>query len=286
MNCQLFETAVVDLARSSVMSTATRTSGLAHAETCAGCAARLADERALSAGLRSAAASVESKVPAPRFEAALLAAFRAQNEAPAPRANLYALTPRTSRRQMYTMAAAIVVAVFVGLLGLSGRRSSQRSPAEQAGDTRGVESITSSPSPVSIEPTPVLTQSQSAANGNVDEADDRMLPRTIRRAGRDSSRNGGARQSSTGVRMLPVSTDAPSGTTEEDIGDVATEFLPLTGEDSFNNADGAQVVRVEMPRSALASFGLPVNTDVAGGRIKADVVLGHDGVARAIRFVR
>jgi hypothetical protein len=50
--------------------------------------------------------------------------------------------------------------------------------------------------------------------------------------------------------------------------------------------DDVQVVRVELPRSALQSFGLPVNAERAGERVKADVLLGHDGVARAIRFVR
>ncbi|MDQ3686301.1 MAG: hypothetical protein M3430_11995, partial [Acidobacteriota bacterium] len=103
MNCQLFETVVIDLARSSVTDAAARESGLNHAETCSRCATRLADERALTAGLRSVAAmGTEANVPSPRLESALLAAFRAQNEAPAPHANLYAFTPRSSRRQVYT----------------------------------------------------------------------------------------------------------------------------------------------------------------------------------------
>ena len=45
-------------------------------------------------------------------------------------------------------------------------------------------------------------------------------------------------------------------------------------------------MRVELPRSALMSFGLPMNMERAGERIKADVVVGEDGLARAIRFVR
>ncbi len=50
--------------------------------------------------------------------------------------------------------------------------------------------------------------------------------------------------------------------------------------------DGGQVMRVELPRSALMSFGLPMDMERAGERIKADVVVGNDGLARAIRFVR
>jgi hypothetical protein len=50
--------------------------------------------------------------------------------------------------------------------------------------------------------------------------------------------------------------------------------------------DAGHVVRVELPRNALASFGLPVNADRAEARVKADVLMGEDGMARAIRFVR
>jgi len=46
------------------------------------------------------------------------------------------------------------------------------------------------------------------------------------------------------------------------------------------------MVRVELPHSALATFGLPVNMDRANERVKADVLFGVDGLAHAIRFVR
>ena len=58
------------------------------------------------------------------------------------------------------------------------------------------------------------------------------------------------------------------------------------GREGLRQLDSAQVVRVELPRSAMMSFGLPVNMDRADERIKADVVVGNDGMARAIRFVR
>lgn len=67
--------------------------------------------------------------------------------------------------------------------------------------------------------------------------------------------------------------------------EIATDFIPLTYGDTELGSD-AQVVRVELPRSAMASFGLPVNMDRADQRVKADVLLGADGLARAIRFVQ
>jgi hypothetical protein len=68
--------------------------------------------------------------------------------------------------------------------------------------------------------------------------------------------------------------------------EITTDFLPLSYSSSLSQFDEGQVVRVELPRSALQSFGLPVNAERYGERVKADVLLGHDGVARAIRFVR
>ena len=47
-----------------------------------------------------------------------------------------------------------------------------------------------------------------------------------------------------------------------------------------------QLVRVSVPRSALASLGLPVNPASSSDAVKADVLLGDDGLAHAIRFVR
>ena len=53
-----------------------------------------------------------------------------------------------------------------------------------------------------------------------------------------------------------------------------------------NLQDGGQIVRVELPRSALANFGLPVNMDRYNEKVKADVLFGVDGLAHAIRFVQ
>jgi hypothetical protein len=46
------------------------------------------------------------------------------------------------------------------------------------------------------------------------------------------------------------------------------------------------MVRVELPGSALGEVGLPVDPETAKTPVKADVLLGDDGLARAIRFVR
>lgn len=69
--------------------------------------------------------------------------------------------------------------------------------------------------------------------------------------------------------------------------EVATDFMPLPY--SAVPLTNGQIVRLEVPRSALVSFGLlPVDSvdRAPGGTVLADVIVGDDGLARAVRFVR
>jgi hypothetical protein len=68
--------------------------------------------------------------------------------------------------------------------------------------------------------------------------------------------------------------------------EIATDFLPLIYGETLTAEETQQVVRVRLPRAALASFGLPVSEDRTAERVQADVVLDGVGMARAIRFVR
>lgn len=79
---------------------------------------------------------------------------------------------------------------------------------------------------------------------------------------------------------------APDAANNASDAEIATDFLPLSDEGGGAPLDSGRVVRVELPRSALVSMGLPVNMERTGESVKADVLLGEDGVARAIRFVR
>ncbi|MDQ3687901.1 MAG: hypothetical protein M3430_20175, partial [Acidobacteriota bacterium] len=183
---------------------------------------------------------------------------------------------------VYTaIAAAALIAVFIGLIGLSLLRSSQHPSVEQADNIP--EKITPSPAPQSVEPTPFTNQVAAISeSGNEVRTARLSFPPRIKRTGSDSSHRRAARPRA-GAQMLPASTNASAGGGADDI---VTEYMPLTGGGSLSGMEGGQIVRVEVPRSALASFGLPMNAERAGERVKADVVLGYDGVARAIRFVR
>jgi hypothetical protein len=68
--------------------------------------------------------------------------------------------------------------------------------------------------------------------------------------------------------------------------EIATDFMPLGYLNPATLQDGGQIIRVEVPRSALVNFGLPVNMNRYHEKVKADVLLGVDGMAHAIRFVQ
>src|SRR5687767_10615915 len=108
MNCQEFEASIDDLARDQIMDAASRARALAHSEGCAECAARLADERMLSAGLRYLAASASTEQAPARIESALLAAFRERNASEA----APAVTP-INRRRLSRWAVAAAAAILI-----------------------------------------------------------------------------------------------------------------------------------------------------------------------------
>jgi hypothetical protein len=59
------------------------------------------------------------------------------------------------------------------------------------------------------------------------------------------------------------------------------EFIRIPYAPAFDTYDSGQVVRMSMPGASVRRLGLPVTVE----RIEADVLLGDDGVARAIRLI-
>jgi hypothetical protein len=69
-------------------------------------------------------------------------------------------------------------------------------------------------------------------------------------------------------------------------GEYATDFIPLSYGGVQKPMESGEVIRLQMSRSALIAFGLPVDVEHADAPVKAELLLGEDGMARAIRFVR
>jgi hypothetical protein len=62
-------------------------------------------------------------------------------------------------------------------------------------------------------------------------------------------------------------------------------FIPIPYVAPLDPYERVDIVRMELPVSALIAAGLQVETDDAGERVQADVVVGQDGRARAVRLV-
>jgi len=86
------------------------------------------------------------------------------------------------------------------------------------------------------------------------------------------------------TRVTPRSVRRSPAVRKNTVQEITTDFIPLTA-DALSSMESGQLIRVRLPRTALAAYGLPVNQDLADRPVNAQVVVGQDGVARAIHFV-
>jgi len=249
MNCQRFENVVSELARGQMMAAEQRGEALAHSDTCADCAARLRDEQMLTRGLQSLAAEMDTLAAPANVESKLLEAFRARQM----------VVPVTSRQWSSRYWLAAVAAVL--LIAMSVVAVRWRS---------GVDT----PKPTIAEAIPKRPVEQ------INKASDRPIE-VVQSRGSDLAIHSVRKP----VRR-PSLRKATNAEVANHAGEIATDFIPLRYMNAASLQEGGQIVRVEVPRSALANFGLPVNMDRYNERVKADVLFGVDGLAHAIRFVQ
>ncbi len=62
-----------------------------------------------------------------------------------------------------------------------------------------------------------------------------------------------------------------------------TDFIALS---YAANSESGQIVRVKVPSSMMVSLGLATNVEKESELVSAEVIIGDDGLARAIRFIR
>jgi len=273
MNCQNFEIIVNELARRQMMQADVREQALTHTSECEACALRLADERALTQQLCAVTIQMSEMEAPARIETELLAAFR-KNQ----------FTSQSSRRRptavsdwrYWVTAAAAVMLIVIGIAAMRSR------PSPVAAENPYVPTIgpkvagnLAKPSDTVDEPKPISSPEQ--GNRLASHKPRRHANASISQS--NSAESGSRREASLADRDATVAANYGGN-------EIATDFLPVGYTSPMNLQDGGQVMRVELPRSTLASFGLPVNMDRVNERVKADVLVGPDGQARAIRFVQ
>ncbi len=330
MNCDSFQVILQDLGRGFPLELRTRQEGLAHAEKCPACAARLKDECRLLAGLEAVAASFADIQAPPTVEEALLRAFRkrtiqkgesvqarhpeplqvspnrpltrpsgtlspveravVKKEILSPRpqqgraergegAGLveHDLLPKPSRavRGDWPLLVAALALLAISLSAWFSLQRPARRPDQGVAQTK-----------------PPLTQKIPP------ELSSRPLPRVVPEAPKatrnplvqaesGSSHRPAVQASHLHHLAVPPDLEKPGAQDEAEVEptEVATEFLPLSYGDPVSSEEGGQLVRIRLPRTTLLTFGFPMSEELAPEPIKADVLLGEDGRARAIRFV-
>jgi hypothetical protein len=252
MNCQKFESLAADLARGEMMEVDVLSDARAHQAECSSCSSRLHNEEMLTRGLHSLGVQMNSLQASESTELSLLASFRQH-------AVVVPLRPTRSYRPYWLTAVAAVLLIVFGLIAVVWKRSNQ--PKNQ----------------LAVQPVPQLPK-ETKDNKNLVAPDNQVanLPAESKPKRNFNPRVLQARNSKANRAENTVANHA----------EVATDFMPLGYLNPALLQDGGQIVRVEVPRTTMASFGLPVNMDRYNERVKADVLLGVDGVPHAIRFVQ
>lgn len=263
MRCQEFAQIVIELARGQMMDAAQRAQGLAHAEECVSCAARLSDEYALTAGLGALAASEIKLSASVNTEAALLTAFRQKTAPP-----LITSQPSASRRwPRWAWAAAAAILLALSFIALSTRLD--RTPPIN---------VVVLPTPVSTPPVaprvaPSPDQLETRDEASASQAQQGTLQVSYRRPVNQNKQRSKQPLIRDGLTVY-------AGDNE-----VTSDFFSLIY-GAPSPLESGQLIRVQMPRAALAAYGLPVNLTRGDAPLKADLLVGEDGQAHAIRLVR
>jgi hypothetical protein len=162
------------------------------------------------------------------------------------------LTPRTVPSRRYWIAA--VAAMLLIAFGLLVVRSWQRSA------------------------TPGAQEANQIPKNNVEQPTD-PSPEQLQRLP-EMTRNDGTSKHRIKRNVRPAKDELTNH-----VSDIGSQFIPVSYGSTADLDAGGQIVRVELPRSAIAALGLPVNMDRSDQKVKVDVLVGIDGRARAIRLV-
>ena len=207
------------------------------------------DEEVLTRDLRSLADEM-NKLSAPdSVETKVLEAFRARKVVP--------FVTRRSNSRYWLAAVAAVLLIAISVVALRWR-SEVETPQQRLAKEQP-------PKRETVSPTPFNQPSREVEYQAIDNSPKRNERKPMR---------------------LPRARRSQNAAVANHTREVATDFIPLRYMNAASLQDGGQIVRVELPRSALANFGFPVNMDRYNEKVKADVIFGVDGLAHAIRFVQ
>ena len=258
MTCEEYEADIVDLARGARPSVEVEARLRGHLDACAGCAARFARERRLTAALRKVADSAPEPSRSEAIEAQLLRAFAGQHaagsrQAPSPR-------PPVAARAAWGWLAAAAVLVLAAVLWRA--TAPWRSP-----DTAG-------PAPAEMAAAPAEAP---AAAPPVAEPAPRRDEATIAVPPRNTSPQPAPDRAR--AARDPVQPAVSAGNER------ILRFVSLPTAIGLPEFESGRIVRVELTTAMLPAYGIDVVPGSESGVVEADVLVGQDDQPRAIRFV-
>ena len=255
MTCHDLRDALIDHARGVLPGSGSRAAIESHLEHCHACATEHARQRALSQGLRAVARASASEAAPPALEGRLMAAFAMQKAERQPIAPLEA--GRSSRWLAVAASIAVVGGLSYAVVNRAVPEQSEIPAKPQATEVRLKPDATTESAGVRLKP-----------DATVESAGVMKLEAT--NAGRTSRNRGGRR---------------PAGTSTPRPGTRLDEFVALPGAIGLPTFESGRIVRVDLPVSSLPAYGLELVPDAARSEVQADVLVGQDGQARAIRLV-
>lgn len=245
MNCAAARGAILDCARDVSIAEDVRVALAEHVRDCANCAAELEWQRDLTAALRDLSAEMKVCKPSSRLEDRINEAFAARI-AVAPVAQSGS---RRTARWIYALASAAVIALAVW----SGTRPS-RSNSGDGGASRAASPTT----PPGISTTAVAPEKNPAPSvAEAKAAPQRPVP----------VRAGAGRRAAPPKQVRSF------------------EFIALPAAAGLPDLESGSVVRIAVPVAALPEYGLDIVQGESKTTVDADVLVGQDGLARAIRLV-
>jgi len=251
MTCSEFENVIVEVARDELTGAAIRRETFDHAAVCERCAKRLRAEQRLGEVLAAIVVHDEARNAPPAVERILLAAMREGSQRE--KTEREKTVGWTWARSLVfgSLAAGVVLMIFFLTQAYRG--------GESTGE-RQTAHIPRTPSRVVPQKqVPVRTQMLAPVYREQRKPVNRVL-----RAARHKRA-----QQQDADRQPP---------------EIMTDFMPVVYDPT--PIERGRLVRIQLPRSAMVAFGLPMNEDRANEPVKAHVLLDEQDEARAVRFVR
>jgi len=266
MECDNFAEIACELAHDGLMESSVRANALEHARSCRNCEMRLAAERALNQVL-GFAVEAEVECAPPSIKAALERAFA---ELPASamtsRHAGEATMVRSLKTRRFWQAAAAALLILFAAAAFYILRSKRTASDVVAGGPPTTLEFRPDPKP---EP------------GFVSPVPNHLEPPVL-------GPHPGRRTPSLKLRLASSRAGAAVENAEQSKPDseAITDFIPLTYLTRSTAIESGQVMRVKVPVSTFIALGVPINNQHADELVNAELVIGDDGVMRAVRLLK